>query len=170
MDHFARPNDELAVAQRRGLLQRNFQGYSTHGDADIYSFGMSSISQIPDAYWQNDKNLLSYSAKIKAGTVPLAAGYLLSDEDRIRREVIMRIMCDLALDFEILSDRLGVDFESYFEHELDSLDHFEADGLLLRTRGGFRVTSLGRLFIRNLAMCFDTTLASTHERQHSRTI
>src|SRR4029077_17734591 len=112
MDHFARPSDELAVAQPRKQLQRNFQGYSTRGGADIYSFGMSAISQIPDAYWQNDKDLPSYYAKLAAGNGPLGGGYLLSDEDKLRREVIMRLMCDLALDFGAMSQRLGINFES----------------------------------------------------------
>jgi oxygen-independent coproporphyrinogen III oxidase len=170
MDHFARPTDELAVAQQNRQLQRNFQGYSTHGEADIYSFGMSSISQIPDAYWQNDKNLLSYYAKLGAGRVPLAGGYVLSGEDKIRREVIMRLMCDLSLDFVALSKRLGIDFESHFENELEALEEFECDGLLRPTRTGFEVTDLGRLFIRNLAMGFDHTRARDHAQQHSRTI
>src|SRR6201999_2144452 len=85
MDHFARPNDELALAQRNKRLQRNFQGYSTHADADIYSFGMSSISQIPDAYWQNEKDLPKYQAAIDAGRVPLHRAYFLTDEDKVRR-------------------------------------------------------------------------------------
>ncbi len=94
MDHFARPDDELTVAQRNKTLQRNFQGYSTRGQSDIYSFGMSAISQIPDAYWQNEKELPSYFAALDAGRAPLTRGYLLTDEDKIRRETIMRVMCD----------------------------------------------------------------------------
>jgi oxygen-independent coproporphyrinogen III oxidase len=170
MDHFARPDDELAVAQRNRQLQRNFQGYSTRGHADIYAFGVSSISQIPDAYWQNDKNLQSYSARLNAGKLPLAGGYLLSDEDKIRREVIMRIMCDLSLDYSAISERIAMDFESHFERELEALESFEADGLVQRTRTGFNVTGLGRLFLRNLAMCFDHTLAPANASQHSRTL
>src|SRR5207245_6390379 len=86
MDHFARPGDELAVAQRRKELQRNFQGYSTRGGADIYAFGMSSISQMPDAYWQNEKDLPKYYAALDACKVPLVRGYLMTDEDKLRRE------------------------------------------------------------------------------------
>jgi len=170
MDHFAQPNDELAVAQRKKQLQRNFQGYSTHADADIYSFGMSSISQIPDAYWQNEKNLLQYYAKLGAGNVPLAGGYLLSDEDKIRREVIMRLMCDLSLDFTEMSQRLNINFASHFEQELERINDFVSDALARWTPNGFEVTDLGRLFIRNLAMCFDHTLAAASDLQHSRTI
>jgi oxygen-independent coproporphyrinogen-3 oxidase len=170
MDHFAQPNDELAVAQRKKQLQRNFQGYSTHADADIYSFGMSSISQIPDAYWQNEKDLVQYYAKLGAGNVPLAGGYLLSDEDKIRREVIMRLMCDLSLDFAEMSQRLNINFTSHFERELERIDDFVSDSLVRWTHDGFEVTDRGRLFIRNLAMCFDPTLAVRNGRQHSRTI
>ena len=170
MDHFARPDDELAVAQRKKQLQRNFQGYSTHANTDIYSFGMSSISQIPDAYWQNSKNLLQYYAMVGAGEVPFAGGYLLSDEDKIRRDVIMRLMCDLSLDFTEMSRRLRIDFASHFQQELERLNDFVSDSLVRWTLNGFEITDLGRLFIRNVAMCFDHTLAVTSGRQHSRTI
>jgi oxygen-independent coproporphyrinogen-3 oxidase len=170
MDHFARPDDELAVAQPRKQLQRNFQGYSTRAGADIYAFGMSAISQIPDAYWQNEKELPKYYAGLDAGKVPLARGYLVTDEDKIRRETIMRVMCDLSLDYAAMSQRLGLNFASHFERELDSLSPLEADGLVRRSPGGLEVTDTGRLFIRNIAMCFDNTLAPVGERKHSRTI
>ena len=170
MDHFARPNDELTLAQRRKELQRNFQGYSTHAGADIYSFGMSAISQIPDAYWQNEKELPKYYAALDAGRAPLARGYVVTDEDKIRRETIMRVMCDLSLDYAAMSQRLGMNFASHFERELDSLAGFEADGLVRRFPTGLEVTDAGRLFIRNIAMCFDNTLAPAGERKHSKTI
>ena len=170
MDHFARPGDELAIAQRRKELQRNFQGYSTRGGADIYSFGMSAISQIPDAYWQNEKELPKYYGALDAGRNPLARGYLVSDEDKARRDTIMRVMCDLSLDYAAMSQRLGFNFASHFERELDSLSAFEADGLVKRSPSGLTVTDTGRLFIRNIAMCFDNTLAPANERKHSRTI
>ena len=170
MDHFARPGDELAVAQRSKKLQRNFQGYSTRAGADIYSFGMSAISQIPDAYWQNEKDLLKYYAALDAGRAPLARGYLLSEEDKIRRDTIMRVMCDLSLDYAEMSQRLGLSFTSHFEREIESLANFETDGLVRRSSTGLEVTETGRLFIRNIAMCFDNTLAPASERKHSRTI
>ena len=170
MDHFARPDDELAVAQRSKTLQRNFQGYSTRGNADIYSFGMSAISQIPDAYWQNEKELPRYFAALDAGRAPLTRGYLLTDEDKIRRETIMRVMCDLALDYTAMGDQLGINFAGHFAKELESLAPFEADGLVKRNANGLEITDAGRLFIRNLAMCFDNTLASPGERKHSKTI
>lgn len=170
MDHFARPTDELAVAQSRKQLQRNFQGYSTRGGADIYAFGMSSISQIPDAYWQNEKDLPKYYAALDAGQVPLARGCLVTEEDKIRRETIMRVMCDLSLNYAAMSRRLGINFAAHFRRELESLAGFEADGLVRRTAEGMEVTGTGRLFIRNIAMSFDNTLAPVGERKHSRTI
>jgi oxygen-independent coproporphyrinogen-3 oxidase len=170
MDHFARPADELAVAQSRKQLQRNFQGYSTRAGADIYAFGMSSISQIPDAYWQNEKDLPKYYAALDAGQVPLTRGYLVTDEDKIRRETIMRVMCDLSLDYAAMSQRLGLDFAAHFEREIESLGGFESDGLVRRSASGMEVTDMGRLFIRNIAMSFDNTLAPVGERKHSRTI
>jgi len=170
MDHFARPTDELAVAQSRKQLQRNFQGYSTRGGADIYAFGMSSISQIPEAYWQNEKDLPKYYGALDAGQVPLARGYLVTEEDKIRRETIMRVMCDLSLNYAAMSRRLGINFAAHFQRELESLAGFEADGLVRRTAEGMEVTGTGRLFIRNIAMSFDNTLAPVGERKHSRTI
>ncbi len=170
MDHFARPNDELAVAQRRKQLQRNFQGYSTRAGSDIYSFGMSSVSQIPDAYWQNEKELPRWQEAVAAGRPPLHKAYFVTDEDRIRRETIMRVMCDLSLDFATMSAKLGVNFEQHFATELASLTDLEADGLVRRVPGGLEVTQTGRLFIRNLAMRFDNQLAPVGERRHSRTI
>src|SRR5436190_1381375 len=170
MDHFARPGDELAVAQRGKELQRNFQGYSTRGGADIYAFGMSSISQIPDVYWQNEKDLMKYYAALDAGKVPLARGYVVSEEDKLRRETIMRVMCDLSLDYTAMSQRLGVNFAAHFDREIETLAAFETDGLVRRSPAVLEVTDTGRLFIRNIAMCFDNTLAPAGERKHSRTI
>jgi len=170
MDHFARPTDELAVAQRSKQLQRNFQGYSTRAGTDIYSFGMSSISQIPDAYWQNEKELPRWQEAVDSGRVPLHKAYLVTEEDRIRRDTIMRVMCDLSLDYAAMGRKLGVDFEKHFEGELASLSDLEADGLVRREPGGLQVTDAGRLFIRNIAMRFDNTLAPVGERRHSRTI
>ena len=170
MDHFARPDDELAVAQRNKQLQRNFQGYSTRAGSDIYAFGMSSISQIPDAYWQNEKDIGPWQAAVDAGRVPLHKAYFVTPEDNIRRETIMRTMCDLSLDFAAMSKSLGINFTEHFANELASLAPFESDGLVKRTAGGIEITETGRLFVRNIAMCFDNTLAPVGERRHSRTI
>lgn len=170
MDHFARPDDELAVAQRNKQLQRNFQGYSTRAGSDIYAFGMSAVSQTPDVYWQNEKELPKYQAAVDAGIVPLHKGYIVSAEDKIRRETIMRTMCDLSLDFAAMDEKLGINFQHYFSAELEALAPFAADGLVNIRPGGLDVTDAGRLFIRNIAMCFDNTLGATNERRHSKTI
>lgn len=170
MDHFARPSDELAVAQREKKLQRNFQGYSTRAGSDIYAFGMSGVSQVPEAYWQNEKELPKWQEAVDAGNIPLHKAYLVTDEDKIRRETIMRTMCDLSLDFAVMSQKLGINFEEHFAKELALLAPFEADGLVKRKSNGLDVTDAGRLFIRNIAMCFDNTLAPVGERRHSKTI
>jgi oxygen-independent coproporphyrinogen-3 oxidase len=170
MDHFAKPDDELAVAQANRQLQRNFQGYSTRAGSDIYAFGMSAVSQIPEAYWQNEKELPKYESAVNVGNVPLHRAYFLSEDDKIRRSTIMRTMCDLSLDYLAMSVKLGINFEQYFAVELASLSGFEADGLVKRTAKGIEVTDSGRLFIRNIAMCFDNTLSPAGERRHSKTI
>jgi oxygen-independent coproporphyrinogen III oxidase len=170
MDHFARRSDELAVAQRNKTLHRNFQGYSTRGGADIYSFGMSSISQTRNAYWQNAKEMPAYCGALAAGKSPVARGYVMTDDDRIRRETIMRLMCDLSLNYGDMSRRLGIHFPEYFERELDSLSDLVADGLIRRTTLGFEVTTEGRFFIRNIAMRFDAYLRRETERRFSKTI
>jgi oxygen-independent coproporphyrinogen-3 oxidase len=170
MDHFARPTDELVTAQRNKTLQRNFQGYSTRGNADIYAFGMSAISQIPEVYWQNEKELPSYFSALDAGNTPFTRGCVLTEEDKIRRETIMRVMCDLSLDYAHMSQKLGISFEEHFASELAALAPFEADGLVRRLPHGIEITDTGRLFIRNIAMCFDNLLAPTSERRFSRTI
>jgi oxygen-independent coproporphyrinogen III oxidase len=175
MDHFALETDELALAQAQGTLQRNFQGYSTRGGADIYAFGMSSISQAEELYWQNQKELPGYYAALDAGKLPLARGYIMTGEDKIRRKTIMRLMCDLSLDYGKMSKQLGLDFEAHFAGELASLDSFEEDGLIEREPGRFAVTNRGRLFIRNIAMQFDAYQSAAkeiagREQRYSKTI
>jgi oxygen-independent coproporphyrinogen III oxidase len=170
MDHFARQDDELAVAQRRKTLQRNFQGYSTRGGADIYAFGMSSISQADGIYWQNLKDLNAYKAALDEDQMPLAKGYILTDEDRLRRQTIMRLMCDLSLEYAAMSALLNVDFKRHFAAELGSLADLEADGLVQRSETGLVVTEAGRLFIRNIAMRFDAYNAAGREGRFSKTI
>ena len=170
MDHFARPEDELAVAQRHGTLQRNFQGYSTRGGADLFAFGMSAISQTENLYWQNHKKLPAYYQALDQGKLPLTRGYVLDKDDKIRRHTIMRLMCDLNLDFAKLSEELGIDFPGYFGRELAAAEPFEFDGLIERTPDGLAVSDSGRLFIRNIAMCFDGRCVLTDEKQHSKTL
>jgi oxygen-independent coproporphyrinogen-3 oxidase len=170
MDHFARPDDELAVTQRNKTLQRNFQGYSTKGGADIYGFGMSSISQAEGVYWQNKKDLPDYYGALDAGVAPFAKGYILSADDLVRRHTIMRLMCDLSFDYAALSKDLGLDFAKYFATELDSMADLESDGLLRRDAKGLVVNDIGRLFIRNIAMRFDRYLPALTQRRYSKTV
>ena len=170
MDHFARPTDELAVAQRNKTLQRNFQGYSTRGGTDIYAFGMSAISQTENAYWQSHKELPEYYGALDAGKAPLHKGYFVTEDDKVRRQTIMHLMCNLGLDYAAMSHRLGIHFNDYFAHEIESLADLEADGLVRRNRDSLHVTELGRLLIRNIAMRFDAYLPKETERRFSRTI
>lgn len=169
MDHFARETDELAAAQRSRTLWRNFQGYTTHAGADICAFGMSSISQTQSHYRQNEKTLPEYYAALEENRLPLHRARFLTEDDKLRREVIMRLMCDLALDFDTLSEKLGIDFRTCFAREIEALEGPAEDGLILWRDDGFVATDIGRLLIRNLAMIFDAYVASAGKR-FSRTI
>ena len=169
LDHFAKPEDELAVALREGTLHRNFQGYSTRGGAALYSFGVSSISSTADSYRQNLKTLPEWRAALDAGRLPTERGLRLSDEDLRRREIIMRLMCDRRLDFAALSRSLRVDFRARYAAELASLADLAADGLLVGTPDAVAVTPLGLPLLRVVAMRFDPHLTAGAV-QHSRTL
>ncbi len=169
MDHFAKADDDLAVSQRSKTLQRNFQGYSTKAGVDIYSFGMSSISQLDTIYAQNTKDLRKYYKAVNEGLLPLEKGYIMTEEDKLRQTVIMRLMCDLELDFSEISGLTGVDFQQHFAGELSNMGEFVEDGLLTLNSRKLKVTETGRLFIRNIAMCFDEYIDSGKGR-YSKTI
>lgn len=171
MDHFAKENDELAHALRERRLQRNFEGYSTHAGLPIVALGMSSISQSARSFSQNEKTLEGYEARVAAGTLPTVKGLILTDEDRRRREIIMRVMCDLELDFAATGEKLGCDFAKTYAPELEKLKPLAADGLVELRGNGLRVTPTGRLFIRNVAMAFDAYFSPTSAgNRHSRTV
>lgn len=169
LDHFARPEDSLALAQRTGELHRNFQGYSTRADASLYSFGISSISSTPDSYRQNHKTMDAWRASLDAGELPVERGLRLTPDDIRRREIIMRIMCDRGLDYPRLSQRLGIDFAASYATEIAGLADLEADGLIRSTGHGFEVTPVAVPLLRVIAMRFDATFAKG-STQHSRTI
>jgi oxygen-independent coproporphyrinogen-3 oxidase len=169
MDHFALPGDELLKARESGRLQRNFQGYSTHGGADICGLGMSAISQTSGTYRQNHKQLKNYYAAVEQGELPISGGYLLSRDDRIRRETIMRLMCDLRLDFKTLSEELGIVFADYFAVSLEALQPMAEDGLVRLGEDALEVTTSGRFLIRNIAMHFDAYLDRSAAR-YSKTV
>jgi len=155
MDHFARPDDELAVAQRNGGLYRNFQGYSTHASCDLIGIGMTSIGKIANSYSQNRRTLDEYCQDIDAGRLPVFRGIELSRDDEIRRDVITRLICNFALDIPNLERTWGIEFADYFSADLPKLSPMQEDGLLTLDARHIRVLPKGRLLIRNICMAFD---------------
>ena len=170
MDHFARADDELARAQRAGTLQRNFQGYSTHGDCDIIGLGVSAIGRIGDTYSQSARDLTGYYAALDAGRLPIARGLKLDEDDIIRRELIGELMCHGELDTAAFGLRHRLLFDEYFAQEMEHLRALAADGLVTLDAGTIRVTSRGRLLLRIIAMCFDAYLGAETTPRYSRTI
>ncbi|UGQ46404.1 oxygen-independent coproporphyrinogen III oxidase [Massilia endophytica] len=160
MDHFAKPDDELAIAQRSGQLHRNFQGYSTHADTDMVSCGVSAISAVGESYCQNEKSLERYYAALDAGHLPVARGIELSPDDVLRRDVIGRLMCDFSLHIPSVENAHGIGFNACFAKELERLRGFERDGLLELSETSLLVTPKGRLLVRNLCMVFDKYFGS----------
>jgi len=163
MDHFAKPDDELTIAQREGKLYRNFQGYSTHADAELLGLGITSIGYVDSAFFQNEKTLDAYYAAIDAGRFPVFRGYRLSEEDHLRRHVIMRLMCDFALNFMTVEEKFNINFASHFAMELEELTDMAGDGLLELHEDGLTVLPSGRLLIRNISMVFDEYLRNRQQ-------
>ncbi|MDO8860288.1 oxygen-independent coproporphyrinogen III oxidase [Haliea sp. E1-2-M8] len=155
MDHFARPGDELALAQMQGTLHRNFQGYSTHKDCELLAFGVSAINALGNNHFQNFKDEPSYTAAITAGKLPLAKRITLSRDDIIRRAVINELICNFALDYQAIEEQFGIRFADYFSAELERLPALAADGLLALSAGGIAVLPAGRLLVRRICMEFD---------------
>lgn len=171
MDHFALPNDDLAVAQRRGRLQRNFQGYSTHADCDLLAFGVSSIGKVGANYHQNVKTLEEYYAKLDADEFPVVRGLQMNRDDAIRRAVIQALMCQFELYYQSIEVSYMIEFGDYFAEEIALLQPMVDDGLLTIESDGLFVTSKGRLLIRSIAMVFDRYLrTSTTQARYSRLI
>jgi oxygen-independent coproporphyrinogen III oxidase len=170
MDHFARPGDELAVAQREGTLYRNFQGYSTHADCDLVAMGATAISKVGNSYSQNLKGLDEYAARIDAGELAVFRGVELDADDLLRREVITRLICNFELDFAAIERDFGIEFEDYFADSLHALRAFVEDGLLDLGDRRLRVLPRGRLLIRNICMQFDRYLKSSGEQRFSKVI
>jgi oxygen-independent coproporphyrinogen III oxidase len=158
MDHFARPGDELAVAQRQGRLQRNFQGYSTHADSDMIGVGISAIGRVGPTYYQNYKRLDDYQAALDAGRLPVARGIELTSDDLVRRAVIQSLTCHFRLSIESIEIAHLIDFESYFSAELADLRRLQAEGLVEITPEWIEVTPRGRLLVRAVCMVFDRYL------------
>ena len=170
MDHFAKPDDELAIAQREGTLYRNFQGYSTHAECDLVAMGVTSIGMVGDSYAQNLKGLEDYYARIDAGELAIFRGVELSADDTLRRAVITDLICHFALEFSAVEHAHGIVFADYFATELEALAEMEADGLLNVDARGIQVTPRGRLLIRNICMVFDRYLREARERRFSKVI
>jgi len=158
MDHFARPGDELAVAQQGRTLHRNFQGYTTKAGADLYGMGVSAISGIGNSYAQNYRDLHNYQAQVERRGIATMRGYRLSADDRVRRAVISRLLCHTVIRKDEIENEFGLSFDGYFAKELARLGEFAEDGLVLLGGDEVRATMLGRIFIRNVAMVFDPYL------------
>ncbi len=160
MDHFAKPDDELAIAQRNGTLTRNFQGYSTHGDCDLVGIGVSAIGKVGDSYSQNAHALDVYYQHLDKDKLPIIRGIVLNDDDRLRRKVIEQIICHFKLDIEKIEHEFGINFFAYFAPEGEELKTMAADGLIALDKHTIRVLPPGRLLVRHVCMVFDA-----YERQ-----
>ena len=171
LDHFAKREDELSKSLNNGTLQRNFQGYSTHADLDMIGLGMSAISQSDKIYIQNIKGLPEYYAALDSGKLPVQKFINLTEDDRIRKKIIMQIMCNTELKYDLFSEMVGIPFQHAFKNELDQLSDFESDGLIKKSEAGFYITKIGRLFLRNIAMVFDAYLTENkHTNAYSNTV
>jgi len=158
MDHFARPTDELALAQRNRTLHRNFQGYTTKAGADLYGMGVSAISGIGDAYAQNEREAGRYAEAVSARGLATMRGYRLTPDDRLRRSVISRLLCHTVVRKDEIEREFGLRFDEYFAPELERLAAVATDGLVRLGPNSVEVVGLGRIFIRNVAMIFDPYL------------
>jgi oxygen-independent coproporphyrinogen-3 oxidase len=158
MDHFAKPDDELAVAQREGQLYRNFQGYSTHAHCDLVAMGVTSIGMVGNTYAQNVRTLDEYYARIDAGELAVFRGIELNRDDELRRAVITQLICNFSLDMAQTGGAWDIDFGTYFADELERLEQMAHDGLVAIEDGRITVLPAGRLLIRNVCMVFDRYL------------
>ncbi len=170
MDHFAKPEDELAIAQRNGSLYRNFQGYSTHADCDLVAMGITSIGKVGQCYSQNVKNLDDYYEKLDVGELPVFRGVELNEDDLLRQYVITQLICHFQLNISELEKKFRMDFRAYFSNELVELGQFQLDGLIKISNDSIRVLPVGRLLIRNICMVFDRYLKTASSKRFSKVI
>jgi oxygen-independent coproporphyrinogen-3 oxidase len=164
MDHFARPNDELAMAQNQGTLHRNFQGYSTHADCDLIGMGVTAIGMVCENYTQNVRDLEQYYAITDAGRLPLERGVELEPDDLLRREIITQLICNFSLDIKALEKKWRFTFKQQFSAELEDLQQMQSDGLLTISHDAIRVLPTGRLLVRNICMVFDRYLRNNRNK------
>ncbi len=172
MDHFAKPEDELFLAIEKGELHRNFQGYTTKGGADLVGIGLTSIGDGINHYVQNVKDMKEYEALLDDGHLPVHRGLILSDDDRLRKAVIMEMMSNFKLDIKRIEKEFGVSFKEYFSDALESLKIFEDEGLVSISDNKIEVSSTGTMLIRNIVMPFDAYLQRIPEskRKFSKTV
>ena len=171
MDHFAKPDDELAIAQREGVLHRNFQGYTTQEDADLLGIGVSAISQIGHCYSQNQKKLSDYYQQIEALNHAQWRGVALNQDDLIRRDVIKQLICNFQLDKNKIEQQYSLSFNQYFAEDIVLLQPFIDDQLVSIDEQHIHILSTGKLLIRNICMCFDIYLRKkARQQQFSRVI
>ncbi|KDE38540.1 Coproporphyrinogen III oxidase, oxygen-independent [Nitrincola lacisaponensis] len=171
MDHFAKPDDSLALAQAAGQLHRNFQGYTTHAECDLVAMGVSAISQIGRVYYQNEHDLAAYTQAVTQQKHAIRRGVCLTDDDIIRGAVINQLICHFELDTTTIEQRFGILFNDYFNQEQSELTQFEADGLIQRHGSRIEVTPAGRLLIRRICMAFDAYIPKQQPtRGYSRII
>ncbi|KNE85170.1 oxygen-independent coproporphyrinogen III oxidase [Aggregatibacter aphrophilus] len=171
MDHFAKPDDELAIAQQKGILHRNFQGYTTQEECDLLGLGVSAISLLGDTYAQNQKDLKTYYANVDETGIALHKGLAMTEEDCLRRDVIKQLICNFKLAYAPLEKQYHIDFKQHFAEDLALLAPLAADGLLEIGDEQIVVSAKGRLLIRNICLCFDTySRAQAKQQQFSRII
>ena len=169
LDHFSKAEDELAVAKKNKTLHRNFQGYTTKAFCDLYGFGISAISNVQEAYSQNIKKLNPYYEAIEQNKIPLLRGRLLTKDDILRKEIIMKILCHGEIIKSEIEEKYNIIFDTYFELEINKLKQLEVDGLILGSQiadhRSIEVTALGQFFLRNIASVFDYYLQKKNGKQ-----
>ncbi|OCG32635.1 oxygen-independent coproporphyrinogen III oxidase [Gilliamella sp. Choc3-5] len=171
MDHFAKPTDELAIAQQENKLHRNFQGYTTQGDADLLGLGVSAISMLGDSYAQNQKDLKIYQTQVEQKGHGLWKGFTLNRDDKIRRDVIKQLICHFHLDKNVIEQQYQIQFDDYFAEDLKLLAPLQKDGLVTINNNIIEVQHKGHLLIRNICMCFDIYMRKiARQQQFSRVI
>jgi oxygen-independent coproporphyrinogen-3 oxidase len=170
MDHFAKPDDELALAQENGTLYRNFQGYSTHAGCDLIGLGITSIGMVDDTYSQNVKTLEEYHTCVSTGKLPVYRGVRLSVDDKLRRALITELICLFKIDISNFEQKWNINFSDYFAEELLQLAVMVNDGLIQLDKTTLHVLPRGRLLIRNICMVFDVYLRQGQQQRFSKVI
>jgi len=170
MDHFAKPDDELSIAQQQGKLYRNFQGYATHADCDLVGLGITSIGTVHNSFSQNMKTLDEYQTAINSGNLAIFRGVEIDQDDLIRRDVIMQLICHFNLNFRAIEAKHNIEFENYFNSELNNLAAMCTDGLVEINDRSIQVTDKGRLLIRNICMTFDRYHDTQQNQRFSKAI